>query len=111
MSDDVTDEDKYLEAKRELGMRIAVYGKAAKANGGIMPPHLARQLRVMAVIADDYLRKIAPGLDLDGLSKASETVPDGFVAPLVLYCKTEAERAEVIEAFKRITPGFRTVKI
>lgn len=60
----ITDEDKYREALREVGLRHGFYAKAVKA--GRMTRDVAdRRIAVMQAIANDYGAKVQPHLTLE----------------------------------------------
>lgn len=108
----VTDEDKLAEVKREIAFRNGVYRK--RSDDGRLSTDDARRIAVMEAIRDDYLRKIAPGLDLGDLAKATAAVEARAgrpVSPLVLYPATEEDREEIIEAFTAAKPNMRTVRL
>lgn len=59
----ITDEDKFHEAYREVGLRHSVYPGLVRG-GKMTPDESARRIAIMAAIAADYREKCAPGLPL-----------------------------------------------
>lgn len=104
----ITNEDKYSEAKRELGARIPVYSRLVQA-GHLTEELATRRIAVMRSIVDDYLKLCAPGLDLEAPCNLPASLAERPAA--VLYFVNSMDRDELIRLVSACMPAVRAVRL